>query len=186
MKLTKKVISGVISISLSVTLLTGIPFNVGNNGIKARAESVIKASTATILDTDVASASDGCTMLGVYGSYYSQAQDALDRINEIRKEACEAGNVPYPGEPSRMLEPGDYVPVKWSADLESIARIRAMEGGLAFSFSLSGHSRLNRKEIWSVQYNGVKSYAENLAYNWGTSMVSGINQWYKEKGDWIW
>ncbi|MFG6328163.1 MAG: leucine-rich repeat protein [Lachnospiraceae bacterium] len=185
MKLTKKVISGVISISLSVTLLTGIPFNVGNNGIKARAESVIKASTATILDTDVASASDGCTMLGVYGSYYSQAQDALDRINEIRKEACEAGNVPYPGEPSRMLEPGDYVPVKWSADLESIARIRAMEGGLAFSFSLSGHSRLNKKEIWSVQYNGVKSYAENLAYNWGTSMVSGINQWYKEKGDWI-
>lgn len=33
-------------------------------------------------------------MLGIYGSYYSQAQEALDKLNEIRKEACEAGNIP--------------------------------------------------------------------------------------------
>ena len=34
-------------------------------------------------------ASDGCTLLGVYGTYYSQAMEALDKLNEIRKEACE-------------------------------------------------------------------------------------------------
>ncbi len=183
--ISRKIISGILSMSLSVTLLAGIPFNINGNGRKAKAESMAQARTIPVLETDVATASDGCTMLGVYGTYYSQAQEALDRINEIRKEACEAGNVPYPGNPSRMLSPSDYVPIKWSADLESIARIRAMEGGLAFSFSLSGHSRLNKKEIWSVQYNGVQSYAENLAYNWGDSMVSGINQWYEEKDDWV-
>lgn len=185
MKLTRKVISGMLSVSLSVTLLTGIPYNVNNNGIKAKAESVAPSNTITTLETDVETASEGCTMLGVYGSYYSQAKDALNRINEIRKEACEDGNVPDPENPSRMLSPSDYVPAKWSKDLESIARIRAMEGGLALKFLSSGHSRLNGKNIWSVQYNGVRSYAENLAYNWNTSMVSGINQWYEEKNDWV-
>lgn len=185
MKLTKKVISGMLSASLSVTLLTGIPYNVNNNGIKAQAESVAPSNTITTLETDVETASEGCTMLGVYGSYYSQAKDALNRINEIRKEACEDGNVPDPENPSRMLSPSDYVPAKWSKDLESIARIRAMEGGLALKFLSSGHSRLNGKNIWSVRYNGVRSYAENLAYNWNTSMVSGINQWYEEKNDWV-
>lgn len=45
MKLTKKVISGMLSASLSVTLLTGIPYNVNNNGIKAKAESVAQTDT---------------------------------------------------------------------------------------------------------------------------------------------
>lgn len=139
----------------------------------------------TTVETDVTTASEECTILGVYGSYYSQAQDGLDRINEIRKEACEAGDVPDPRQPSRMLAPEDYSPLKWSADLESIARIRAAEGGLAFGFLSSGHDRLNGKDTFSISYNGVSSFAEDLAYNWGTSMVSGINQWYGEKADWV-
>lgn len=144
-----------------------------------------QVSAMTILETDVETVSDGCTMFGVYGSYYSQAQDALDRINEIRKEACDAGNVPDPRNSSRMLTSSDYVPLKWSKDLESVARIRAMEGGLAYSFMGSGHNRLNGKGVFSINYNGVSSHAEDLAYNWGTSMVYGINQWYGEKSDWV-
>lgn len=142
-------------------------------------------SAMTVLETDVETASSGCTMLGVYGSYYSQAQEALDRINEIRKEACDAGDVPDPRDSSRMLTSSDYVPIKWSKDLESIARIRAMEGGLAYGFMASGHNRLNGKGTFSVRYNGVSSMGEDLAYNWGTSMVSGINQWYGEKSNWV-
>ena len=46
MKLTRKVISGMLSVSLSVTLLTGIPYNVNNNGIKAKAESVAQTDTS--------------------------------------------------------------------------------------------------------------------------------------------
>ncbi|MCI8300288.1 MAG: hypothetical protein HFI69_08055, partial [Lachnospiraceae bacterium] len=142
-------------------------------------------SAMTTLETNVTTASEDCTMLGVYGSYYSQAQDGLDRINAIRKEACEDGNVPDPRQPGCTLTSADYVPIKWSADLERIARIRAAEGGLAFGFLASGHNRLNGKGTFSISYNGIFSSAENLAYNRGTSMVSGIDQWYSEKSDWV-
>lgn len=179
----RKVIAGLLSAAVSVALLAEAPSYAYDGNLEKRESTVTKA--VEVLETDVEVASEGCTMLGVYGSYYSQAQEALDRINEIRKEACDAGNVPNPQDPSSMLQPEDYVPIRWSAELESIARIRAVEGGLAFTFFSSGHKRLNGKDIWSVQYNGVRSYAEDLAYNWGTSMVSGIDQWYEEKTDWV-
>ena len=137
-------------------------------------------STTRILETDVASPSSGCTMLLVSGSYYSQAQEALDRINEIRKEACEAGNVPDPRNESRMLSASDYVPIKWSRDLESIARIRAMESSMTMA-----HARLNGKAWSSISYNNVSSWGEVLAWNFKNTMVSGINQWYGEKSDWV-
>lgn len=137
-------------------------------------------STTRILETDVASPSSGCTMLLVSGSYYSQAQEALDRINEIRKEACEAGNVPDPRNKSRMLSASDYVPIKWSRDLESIARIRAMESSMTMA-----HARLNGKSCFSVSYNKISSWGEVLAWNYNKTMVSGINQWYREKSDWV-
>lgn len=144
-----------------------------------------KVNAQTVLETDVTEASDGCIFLGVYGSYHSQAQEALDRINEIRKEACEAGNVPDPRNSARMLEPNDYVPIKWSADLENIARIRAAEAGLTFTFMGSGHNRLNGKGWATVNYNGLTSSSEVLAYSYSTSMVQGINLWYEEKSDWV-
>ena len=137
-------------------------------------------STTRILETDVASPSSGCTMLLVSGSYYSQAQEALERINEIRKEACEAGNVPDPRNESRMLSASDYVPIKWSRDLESIARIRAMESSMTMA-----HARLNGKRCFSVSYNKISSWGEVLAWNYNKTMVSGINQWYREKSDWV-
>ncbi|MGN0367709.1 MAG: leucine-rich repeat protein [Wujia sp.] len=144
----------------------------------------LPAYAMTTLPTEVESASDGCTMLGIKGSYYTDGQDALDRINEIRYEACEQG-VPDPRDASRNLTLSDYVPLKWSQDLEQVARIRAMEGGLARTLLSSGHSRLNEKSIWTVSYNGVRSYAENLAYNYNKDMMLGIEQWYDEKADWI-
>ncbi len=139
----------------------------------------------TVLETDVTVASEGCILLGVYGSYYSQPQEALNHINEIRKEACEAGNVPDPRNPSRMLTSSDYVPIKWSTDLESIARIRAVEAGLTFTFMGSGHNRMNDKGWSSVIYNGMQTSSEVLAYSYSTSMVSGIDLWYEEKADWV-
>ena len=147
---------------------------------------IAEAAQYTILETDVSAPSTGCTMFGVYGTYYVDAQNALNRINEIRKEACEAGNVPDPRNSNRMLTASDYVPIKWSTDLERIARIRAVEGGLCFGFVGSGHNRLNGKGLSTVKYNGVSTYAEVLAYNWNKgNLVSGINQWYDEKSDWV-
>lgn len=143
------------------------------------------AATPEILGTDVTTPSANCSFVGTYGSYYTQAQEALNRINEIRKEACTDNNVPDPRNPSRMLSESDYVPMKWSTDLEVISRIRAAEGGLAFSFTSSGHNRLNGKDTFSLTSNGISSYSECLAYNFTTDMVYGINQWYAEKEDWV-
>lgn len=142
-------------------------------------------ATPPILETDVASASNGCTMLGIYGSYYSQAQEALDKLNEIRKEACEAGNIPDPRDPSRMLTSDDYKPLRWSRDLESIARIRAAEAGISFNFMASGHDRPSDKDTFSLSFHGVSSNCEDLAYCWGKSMTEGVMLWKSEQKDWV-
>lgn len=139
----------------------------------------------TVLETDTSTASDGCTMLGIYGSYYSNAKEALDKINDIRKEACTAGNVPDPRNPERMLTPSDYSPLKWSSDLERVARIRAAEAGIAYHFMDSGHQRLNQKEISDIVYNGHHSSAEDLSYYDNKDMIEGILLWYMEKRDWV-
>ena len=142
-------------------------------------------ATPPILETDVASASNGCTMLGIYGSYYSQAQEALDKLNEIRKEACEAGNIPDPRDPSRMLTSDDYKPLRWSRDLESIARIRAAEADISFNFMASGHDRPSDKDTFSLSFHGVSSNCEDLAYCWGKSMTEGVILWKSEQKDWV-
>lgn len=142
-------------------------------------------ATPPILETDVASASNGCTMLGIYGSYYSQAQETLDKLNEIRKEACEAGNIPDPRDPSRMLTSDDYKPLRWSRDLESIARIRAAEAGISFNFMASGHDRPSDKDTFSLSFHGVSSNCEDLAYCWGKSMTEGVILWKSEQKDWV-
>lgn len=142
-------------------------------------------ATPPILETDAASASNGCTMLGIYGSYYSQAQEALDKLNEIRKEACEAGNIPDPRDPSRMLTSDDYKPLRWSRDLKSIARIRAAEAGISFNFMASGHDRPSDKDTFSLSFHGVSSNCEDLAYCWGKSMTEGVILWKSEQKDWV-
>lgn len=135
-----------------------------------------------ILPTDVSAASNGCIFVGIEGKYDSQVQDALDRVNEIRKEACQEG-VPNPDNPDKKLTPADYVPIQWSSGLEYIARIRAAESAI-----LSGHERPNGTGCFTLNApDGTSSYAEVLAWNSGSqgSMVRGINQWYGEKEDWV-
>ncbi len=135
-----------------------------------------------ILPTDVSTASDGCVFVGIEGKYAAQVQDALDRVNKIRKEACREG-VPDPSDPDRKLKASDYVPIKWSSSLEYIARIRAAEAVV-----LSGHERPNGSRCFSLKApDGTSSYGEVLAWNSASdgSMVRGINQWYGEKEDWV-
>ena len=168
-----------IAVIMSLVMCASLVLPVGYADVKADVKS------AEILDTDVSEASDGCTLLGVYGTYYSQAMEALDKLNEIRKEACEEGDVPDPRNPERMLNADDYVPLKWSGDLESVAKIRAVEAGIAYAFMDSGHNRLNDKNTFSISYNGISGSAEDLAYNDTTDMGEGIMQFYMEKQYWV-
>ena len=147
--------------------------------------NVAGAKTQTVLETNVTEASEGCTLVGVYGSYFAQAEEALAKINEIRKEACEAGNIRDPRNSGRYLQPSDYVPLKWSSDLEYIARIRAAEAGIAFRFMDSGHDRLNEKGTFSIGSNGITSSSEDLAYYYVKDMIEGVLLWYSEKQYWV-
>lgn len=134
-----------------------------------------------ILPTDVTTPSDGCTFVGIEGKYAAQVQNALKRVNKIRKEACKEG-VPNPSNPAKKLTAADYVPIRWSSDLEYIARIRAAEAAV-----LVGHERPNGKDSFSLKApDGSSSYNEVLAWHSGldAGMIKGINQWYREKKDW--
>lgn len=76
---------------------------------------VTGVSASTLLPADVENPSSGCTLLGVKGEYITEIPQALKRINEIRKEACQEGvQNPNTGAP---LKPSDYIPIKWSSDL---------------------------------------------------------------------
>ena len=114
--------------------------------------------------------------VGIKGSYLAASQAVLDRINQIRREAYEEG-VQDPQNPSRKLTMADYVPLKWSSDLEYIARIRSAEASVR-----KDHLRpcnMWPESIWAP--GGTTSYAENLAWNGANDMLYGINQWYGEK-----
>ena len=83
---------------------------------------------------------------------------------------------------TEKLTLSDYKPIKWSSALEYIARIRAAEATVVLA-----HERPNNENFFTstLTSNGQKSYSENLAWNGGKSMLSGIEQWYKEKSDWV-
>lgn len=110
-----------------------------------------------IIPTDKTAASEGCLLAGVKGTYLADAQNALDLINQYRKEACDNG-YPDPRDANRKLTSSDYKPIKWSSDLEYIARIRAAEASVLIS-----HTRPNGESCFSLSSpNGIESYGEVL------------------------
>ena len=122
---------------------------------------------------------DGNVVMGFSGTYYTESADKiLKRLNEIRLEACKEGvENPLTGQPLTM---DDYKPLKWSSDLEAIARLRAAEATVSQS-----HTRPNGERCFTVTTsNNEQSWAENLAWNW-SGLMAGIEQWYDEKEDWV-
>ncbi len=122
---------------------------------------------------------NGYPVIEFEGTYYTKtAETILKRINEIRLEACREGVInPSTGKP---LTVADYNPIKWSSDLEEIARVRAAEATL-----YREHIRPNGNSCFTViSSNGESSWAENLAWNYDGIMY-GIEQWYSEKSDWV-
>lgn len=139
----------------------------------------VYAESNKVIETDVNEAKDGCIMLGIEGSYFVSIDKAVERLNEIRYEACKEG-VLNPGT-GRALTLKDYVEIKWSSDLEYIARIRAAESSLTMD-----HVRTNNEWCFAIESpNGVSSYGEVLAWNWSENMLMAIEQWYAEKADWV-
>lgn len=71
----------------------------------------VAAENRLVFPTDTAVPSAGCIFLGIEGEYITETQKALNRINEIRKEACQEGVInPDTGRPLTM---NDYIPIVW-------------------------------------------------------------------------
>ncbi len=120
----------------------------------------------------------GIVNVGISGSFIDDINNAVNRVNAIRKEACDQG-VWDPRNSSKKLTSKDYVPIQWSHELEEVARLRAAEASMTIS-----HTRPNGKSCFTVS-STVSSGSEVLAWNYGKNMVNGINQFYREKTDWI-
>lgn len=123
-----------------------------------------------VRNSDATTPSANCIFVGVEGRYLypdGGLQAALNRINQIRKEAYNEGLV------SR------YNPIKWSYDLQNVAMTRAAEESIFL-----GHARPNGKSCFSASSNGVSSNSEDLAWNW-SGMLGGIEQWYSEKSAYV-
>ncbi len=144
--------------------------------LSSQASSTVLAAPTRA--ADVSRAGSGNVLAGVSGVYgYVGKGTILKRINEIRKEACVKG---YP-DPStgRKLTREDYVPIRWSSDLEWIAQLRAAECTVN-----EDHTRPNGQSCFTARYEGVQSWGENLAWNF-SGLMDGIEQWYSEKNDWV-
>lgn len=156
----KKVLTYILICSISL-----LPFNKEAKAVSTR-------------ETDVDTAATGNEILGISGKFeYVAKDDIINRVNKIRKEACENGYInPSTGE---KLSSEDYVAIKWSSELEWIAQLRAAEAAVYES-----HERPNGEKCFSALYNDTQSWAENLAWN-HSGMLQGIEQWYGEKEDWV-
>ena len=122
--------------------------------------------------------SENLVMSRVEGQLEETDRDAiLERINAIRKEACEEGvGNPVNGEP--MTE-ADYVPLQWSYALEEIAVLRAAESTI-----LQDHVRPDGRECFTAAPEGVSYTMETLA--WGfESAADAVEGWYSEKSSYV-
>ncbi len=140
-----------------------------------RSEAGENATQSDIDDT----INSGNLSLELKGAYHTESADTiLKRINAIRKEACDNGYInPDTG---KAFKSSDYKPLKWSEDMEAIARVRASEASVYLS-----HTRPNGENCWTVRTeDGVSSYAENLAWNYN-GLMAAIEQWYAEKEAYI-
>lgn len=153
---------------LLLCMLWGMP-------VSARNQNTI------ILPTDVTQAREGCVLVGLEGSYAADVTEAVNRINEIRLEACQNG-YPNPNKKDSALTMADYTPVQWSSDLEYIARIRAAEAAI-----MNAHSRPNGVGYSQVSSpNRVITTGEVLAWqSWTGTLVDAIDNWYGEKNTWV-
>ena len=113
------------------------------------------------------------TFASLDGTYLAiNSQVLLNRLNAIRKEAFDEGLVT------------EYVPLKWSFELEKLAQTRAAEATVKQS-----HTRPNEFYTFSNSTeDGFSAAGENLAWNFRRgfdSTVRATEQFYEEKTDYL-
>lgn len=121
-----------------------------------------------VLSSEVLNPSSGNVLVGIKGEFLTPDKKAiLDAINKIRKEAADEGLV------------DNYVPIKWSTDLEKTAFVRATEVSVTLK-----PERLSTKEIWTAfpSSNSIKGEALDVNYE---GFLKAIENWHAEKANYV-
>ena len=108
--------------------------------------------------TDISSPAPGYEFVLVEGDFsYTEKARLLNKVNEIRRNACINGE-PDPRNRNRRLTINDYVPLRWSADLEWCAQTRAAEAALYDDHARPGH-------LQDISYGTASHNSEILAWS---------------------
>ena len=155
-------------ISAMVLCFTGLTYGISD----------VYAEDATVRENIETTAASGKIIIGVEGYDYTSAQqDILNRINEIRYEACISGNVPNPNNPSKMLTKSDYKPIALGVNCTKAATIRSAEASVRLA-----HTRPNSYACSMVfdyfNNSSMGGSGENLA--WSNEKESNLDLWYDE------
>ena len=106
------------------------------------------------------------------GLYDNSCYAMVAEINRYRLEACQNG-YPDPRNPSRALTMDDYVPIRWSRDLEEQAMANAAVGGSIMYHATNWYGR---------RYGTMQSSNEDLAWC-GKGRAATL--WYSERDTWV-
>ena len=121
-----------------------------------------------VLSSEVLNPSSGNVLVGIKGEFLTPDKQAiLDAINKIRKEAADEGLV------------DQYVPIKWSTDLEKTAFVRATEVSVTLK-----PERLSTKEIWTAFPSSNSIKGEDLDVNY-EGFLKAIENWHAEKANYV-
>ncbi len=110
---------------------------------------------------------------------YSPKADILKKINQIRYNACAKGETD-PRNHSRKLTVNDYVPVKWSSDLEWMAQSRAAEAAL-----FDDHDRPNGRDLMRNGLGGTEILAWSNTDSADNYIFNCIGVWMIEHSYWL-
>ncbi|MBR6171972.1 MAG: Ig-like domain-containing protein, partial [Eubacterium sp.] len=143
--------------------------------------SEVLAAEIPVRETTQDTAKKDQIIIGVEGMDLTSSQAwIVDEINKARKDACEAGNVPDPRNPSRMLQPEDYVEIKLGEGCMKTATVRSAEGAV-----LLYHTRPDLTSCSTAAYAFFSPHgiAENLG--WRAGKGAYIEGWISEKDAWV-
>ena len=164
----------------ALMLFSGMGFSDGMKNVKAADNTGETSQQIEVRECENEKAGSGNVIVELEGMDYTSAQqELLNRINQVREEACNAGNVPDPRNPQRMLQPGDCKDLVIGVNCTKVAQIRAAEGSVKFSHTRpKGGYGVDLLSDLGAVFSG-----ENLA--WKTLNESDLDQWINEKDDWI-
>lgn len=165
------------------TLISAMTITAAGEYIPVSIVKTVEAATTEIRENVNTPLKSGHVLVGVQGKdYTSSVTDVLNKINQVRYDACKEGVInPATDKPLTL---NDYKPLKIGKLCTNSAKIRAAEASLYLD-----HTRPNGESCHTVIYAlygreyGLGWTGENLA--WYPDEKTSIDGWINEKDNYV-